>query len=322
MLSRRWRRTCQILRTSGKPRDATPSAYLRGVNGAIDYVVRHLDKPIRLADVARAASFSPFHFHRVFQTLVGMTLADFIKRRRLDKALSLMAHSRMSLTEIALACGFASSSDFSRSFKQTFHAPPSRFDVEGWRTEHRAELDATLPNGMRRLHLDRLPDLQDVGEFKVRLRELPARTVAYIRVANPYRGNAVMRAIERLVAWAERRGCADRQWLGYQWDNPEIVALKDCHYYAAVEVDEVIAKGEIGRYDFPRMLVAEIELRGGIYLELRALDWLYGTWLPRSHYVPDDQPGFEAWIGRPFAHGVEHFEINVQLPIRTRTIRR
>ena len=55
------------------------------------------------------------------------------------------------------------------------------------------------------------------------------------------------------------------------------------------------------------MTVAQIEIRGGIDLELRALQWVYGAWLPRSRYVPDDQPGFEAWIGRPFAHGTEHF---------------
>jgi AraC family transcriptional regulator len=304
------------LRIIGKSRAATPSAYLQRVNRAIDYIVSHLDVPIRLKDVARAASFSPFHFHRVFQALVGTTLADFIKRRRLEKALSLMAHSRMTLTEIALACGFASSSDFSRSFKQTFNAPPSRFDIESWRRMHRAELDAAAPDGIGRHRLDRLPEPPVGNEFAVRLRELPARTVAYIRVANPYRGNAVVNAIERLVAWAERRGCADRQWLGYQWDNPELVALEDCHYYAAVEVDEVIPKGEIGRYDFPSMLVAEIEIHGDLALEVRALDWLYGTWLPRSRFVPDDQPGFEAWIGRPFAHGAEYFEIKIQLPIR------
>lgn len=47
-----------------------------------------------------------------------------------------------------------------------------------------------------------------------------------------------------------------------------------------------------------------------------ALQWLYGAWLPRSGYVPDDHPCFEAWVGRPFSHGFEYFEINVHLPVR------
>jgi AraC family transcriptional regulator len=63
------------------------------------------------------------------------------------------------------------------------------------------------------------------------------------------------------------------------------------------------------------MRVAEIEIAGTIDPELRALEWLYTTWLPHSGCVPDDQPCFEAWNGEPFAHGNEHFELRVQLPV-------
>lgn len=64
------------------------------------------------------------------------------------------------------------------------------------------------------------------------------------------------------------------------------------------------------------MTVAEVDVRGGIDLELRALEWLYGSWLPSSGFAPDDQPCFGAWIGRPYAHGMERFELRVQLPVR------
>ena len=39
------------------------------------------------------------------------------------------------------------------------------------------------------------------------------------------------------------------------------------------------------------------------------------TWLPASRYVPDEQPCFEAWIGRPLAHGMEYCELHAQLPV-------
>ena len=152
--------------------------------------------------------------------------------------------------------------------------------------------------------------------FRVRIRELPARTVAYIRVDRPYQGNNAMNAVFRLLSWAERNGLADGQWLGYQWDNPEITSLEDCRYYVALEAERFTPRGEVGRYRFPPMTVAEVAIRGGLDLELRALQWLYGSWLPRSGFVPDDQPAFEAWLGRPFAHGTEYFELAAQLPIR------
>jgi AraC family transcriptional regulator len=125
-----------------------------------------------------------------------------------------------------------------------------------------------------------------------------------------------MNAVFKLLAWAERNGLADGQWLGYQWDNPEITALEDCRYYAAVEAEHFTPRGEVGRYRFPPMTVAEVAIRGGLDLELRAFQWLYGSWLPRSGFVPDDQPAFEAWMGRPFAHGTEYFELAAQIPIR------
>ena len=299
---------------SANRRPDTSATYVERVNLAIDRINGRLDGPIPLRDLAQAAMLSPHHFHRVFQALVGETPADFVKRLRLEKALRLMAFAKPpSLTQIAMACGFASSADFSRSFKQKFGIPPSAFDIQAWRRTHADVLEAGMPCGKR---IAALPARDNPDAFRVRIRELPERTVAYIRVARPYEGDGVLRATQRLMAWAERSGLADGQWLGYQWDNPEITALKDCGYYIAVEADRFTPRGEIGRYRFPAMMVAQVEIRGGIDLELRALQWLYGSWLPRSRYVPDDQPGFEAFIGRPFAHGGEYFELYAQLPIR------
>jgi AraC family transcriptional regulator len=300
-----------------KTRASTPAPYVERVNLALDHVVTHLAEPLSLSAVARAAMFSPFHFHRVFQALVGETLTDFVKRVRLDKALFMMSHSRVAtLTQIALACGFASSSDFSRSFRQRFGTPPSRFDINAWRDAHRAELEAAVPVSAQRLHLQRLPEEQNPDGFKVEIRHLPARTVAYIRVSNPYKGTAVVDAVHRLISWAEQHGFADGQWLGYQWENPELVPLESCRYHIAVEAERFKPTGEIGRFRFPSMTVAQVEIRGGIDLELRALQWLFGTWLPRSGWVPDDHPCFEAFIGRPLAHGMDYFELYAHLPVR------
>lgn len=298
-------------------RRSTATAYTERINRAVDHVLRHVGGPLRLTDVARAAHLSPYHFHRVFQGVMGETLGDFVQRVRLDRALAMMAEGRRpSLTRIALACGFSSSSDFSRGFKRRFGVAPSAFDLRAWREKHRDALERTLPEAAAREQRSRLPVAQNPDGFKVRIRELPARRVAYIRVRDPYKGDAAPRAVARLVAWAESHGLADGQWLGYQWENPELVALEKCQYYAAVEAAAFTPRGEVGEFRFPPMLVAQVEVRGGVDLELRALQWLYGAWLPRSGYAPDDHPCFEAWVGRPFAHGFEYFEINVHLPVR------
>jgi AraC family transcriptional regulator len=305
------------LRISERTRSATALTYVQRVNLAIDHIVGHLDEPLRLRDLARVAMLSAFHFHRVFQALIGSTPATFVQRLRLEKALGILSHPRPpSLTAIALACGFSSSSDFSRCFKRRFGVPPSSFDVGAWRRAHGAELEAIVEQTTARPHVERLPPRHNPDSFRVRIRDLPARTVAYIRVDRPYQGDRAIKAVWRLLAWAERNGVADGQWLGYQWDDPEITSLDECRYYVAVEAERFTPRGEVGRYRFGPVTVAEVAIRGGLDLELRALQWLYGAWLPRSGFVPDNQPAFEAWLGRPFAHGMEYFELAAQLPIR------
>jgi len=311
------------LRNQRKKSTDKTVVYVARVNRAIDHILRQLDQSLKLEAVAKVAGFSPFHFHRIFRLMVGESLSEFVKRLRLERALALMSRQgwatrrRPSLTDIAFACGFASSADFSRCFRQRYGVPASRFDVAAFRAKRREEWERAVGDPPRRNLLGKLPPGENPDGFAVRLRRLPPRTVAYLRVTNSFAGGGVTGAAERLVRWAEARGLADGQWLGYMWDDPEIVAHQDCRYDVGVEVpeDKIAPGGEIGRFEFPAMQVAEVEVRGGIALELRALDWLFGTWLPASGYVPTEQPCFEAWIGRPFAHGKERFELRLQIPV-------
>lgn len=290
--------------------------YVDRVNRAIDHVTRNLAEPLHLEDVARVAAFSSFHFHRIFRALVGETLAQFVKRVRLERAMYLMSHRPgTSLTDIALACGFSSSSDFSRSFRAHHGVPPSLFDVQRFRDARREAMQTALaPDEEHRLQ--RLPAGDNPDGFTVRIRDVPARRVAYLRVQRPYESDHVMAAAARLVAWARPRGLAGGQWLGYQWDDPEIVALDRCRYDVGLEIpDGVGGDGDVGIVGFPAMTLAEVDIAGPIELEMRAIDWVYRTWLPTSGWVPDHQPGFEAWNGEPFAHGTAHFELRLQLAV-------
>ncbi len=257
----------------------------------------------------------------MFRSLIGETLNQFVKRLRLERALSILSHGQQpSLTEVAFACGFASSSDFSRSFKQRYGVSPSAFNLKEFRARRREDWQAAIVDPHIRHRLQGLPPGSNPDGFEVQLTQLPARRVVYLRVLDPYRPDVVVQAAERLVAWADARGLADGQWLGYMWDDPELVEHTLCRYEVGLDVTSaeprVQVEGDIGCFEFPAMQVAEFEIRGGIDLEMRALDWLFKTWLPTSGFVPTAQPSFEAWIGRPFQHGYEHFELSVQLPVR------
>lgn len=277
--------------------------YARRVNRAIDYVTRHLAEPLDLEHIAKIAAFSPFHFHRIFRGLIGETLHDFVKRTRLERALYLRSHTGRSFTEIALEVGFNSSSDFSRSFKAHFGVSPRAFDLKRWREQGRARIT---------------PRAASTGDdrFSVRLRKLDARRIAYLRVFRPFERGRVASAAARFVAWAAQRGLSRGQWLGYMWEEPELVPLEKCRYDVGLEVpDSVALDDEIDELRLPAMTVAELELKGSLELETRAFEWLYGSWLPQSGRVPAHFPVFEAWNGLPFAHGAQHFELRIQLAV-------
>ncbi|MBL8751594.1 MAG: helix-turn-helix domain-containing protein [Planctomycetes bacterium] len=293
--------------------------YVQRVNRAIDHVLQNLADPLHLEDLARIACFSPFHFHRIFRSLTGEPVRQFIRRVRLDRALVMLSQRpRRSMTEIALASGFGSSSDFTRTFKQRFGTAPSAFDLAGFRDQRRDAWQDFVGGASHRHLLDRLPDGANPDGFAPSVVGLPPRRVAYIRVPESFRPGVVVAAVERLVAWADERGIGDGQWLGYMWDDPEIVPPEKCRYDVGLVLPEerdIVCRGEVGSLEFPAMRVAQLEVRGPIDLEMRAIDWFFRTWLPTSGYVPAEQPLFEAWLGRPFAHGHEHFELRVELPI-------
>ena len=284
---------------------------------AVDYVTQHLAGPLRLEDVARAACFSPYHFHRIFRVQMGETLASFVRRIRLERSVYLLSHrAGASLTEIALSCGFSSSSDFSRSFRAHYGVSPRRFDVERFRLSRREAMRVSLTSPDERHRLARLAAGRIPIGFTATIRNCAARRVAYIRVHRPYESDHVPQAVARLLAWADARGLADGQWLGYQWDDPEIVPLEKCRYDIGLEVpDTTVADGEVSITEFASCSVAESRHRRFRRRRATRPRLALSAWLPTSGYAPAHQPMFEAFNGRPFAHGREHFELRVQLPV-------
>ena len=101
-----------------------PAQRLRRV---LDLIDGALDKDIGLADMARAAGLSPFHFARVFKLATGQTPYQYLAAQRLKRAIDYLAHSDLPLAQIALACGFAGQSHFTAAFTRAMGVSPGRY---------------------------------------------------------------------------------------------------------------------------------------------------------------------------------------------------
>jgi AraC-like DNA-binding protein len=80
-----------------------------------------------LADLAKEFDMTPGHFCRAFKQSTGETPHGFMARRRLERSADMLRLSTTSATEIALECGFGSSSNFSIAFRREFGQSPTEF---------------------------------------------------------------------------------------------------------------------------------------------------------------------------------------------------
>lgn len=90
-----------------------------------DYMDAHLSQPLLLGELAEQAGLSEFHFARMFKQSTGFAPHQYVMNLRMAKAEKLLKLSSKPLLEIALDCGFSSSSHFSNRFKAEYGFKPS-----------------------------------------------------------------------------------------------------------------------------------------------------------------------------------------------------
>jgi len=102
----------------------TPSAERRLLGQIKAHISSNLTDHLALQDLARVAGYSPFHFHRLFSEVEGMTPRQFIERERLRQARVLLRKGS-SVTSAAFDSGFSSCSHFNRAFKKYYGVAPT-----------------------------------------------------------------------------------------------------------------------------------------------------------------------------------------------------
>lgn len=93
---------------------------LKGMNEALNFIEDNLDSHIDLKEVATRAYCSEYHFKRLFSLLSGITISEYIRRRRLAVAALELKDSRVKVIDVAMKYGYQSPDAFSRAF-QSFH---------------------------------------------------------------------------------------------------------------------------------------------------------------------------------------------------------
>lgn len=98
---------------------------LKRMNDALNYIEENLDNEINLKEVARLALCSEYHFQRMFSFLSGISLSEYIRRRRLTVAAFELNNSNIRIIDLAVKYGYSSPDSFTRAFQGLHGITPS-----------------------------------------------------------------------------------------------------------------------------------------------------------------------------------------------------
>lgn len=104
---------------------------LRNMNRALNYIEENLTNDIDFREVARLALCSEYHFKRMFSFLAGITLSEYIRRRRLTLAAFELKDSNIKVIDVAIKYNYSSPDSFTRAFQNLHGITPSEAKKNG-----------------------------------------------------------------------------------------------------------------------------------------------------------------------------------------------
>ena len=101
--------------------------YKERILRVLTHIQEHLDEALDLEELAQVACFSSFHFHRIFAAMTGETIADHVRRLRLERAAMELRSGAKQVIQVALDAGYEAHEAFTRAFKAAYGVSPAEF---------------------------------------------------------------------------------------------------------------------------------------------------------------------------------------------------
>ena len=290
-------------------------------------VLQHIDDNIAdeldLNVLAAVASFSPYHFHRLFAAWTGERLGEFLRRRRVEMgAARLAAQPALSVLDVALSVGFGSGEAFSRAFRAHFGAAPSAWRRSASRQDEtgnpgQAKGNRNQANFNRSQHHGGSFDPALEQAMQVRLETLKPVHIAYFRHLGPY-GDAVSQFWQETVyPWMVVNSLLGAPRYGISHDDPSITASAKCRYDACIAVPEkLLLSGNALRTSLLGGKYAVVDYSGPASEIGQAWSRLLREWLPASGLQLDGRPCFEFYSPDATCDaGTGHFTCQICVPV-------
>lgn len=297
--------------------------YIYRVNKVVDFIERNLDSDLTLDVLANQASFSPFHFHRIFTAFMGETVNQFVRRIRTEKAASaLLSYPERNISDIALEYGFNSDSIFCRTFKDLFGMSASEFREVKF-SEFSKNGQSDRKNGKETgAGGDYFCDENNLNtsfimNTTIEVKDMPALQVAYCRHIGQF--NEIGNAYEKLMRWAGPRGLLRfpaTKTLTVYHDDPKVTDIAKIRQSACITIDsDVRTEGEIGKMevDGGRFAVGRFEIDEKGFEDAWNQMCL---WIADNGYQAGDGYPYELYHNDHTQHPERKFILDICVPVK------
>jgi AraC family transcriptional regulator len=199
----------------------------------MDLMLDSVGDPLALKSLAASASYSSFHFDRIFRELTGFSACEYQRKRRLRRAAHLLRHEPdVPIVRIAQDCGFPSNAAFAKAFKQQFSMSAKAWREGGWRDymdqqvgrESDVSFFVAEPDNLEVLLAPYCPPQPGTIAARIAVRTLPAVLLRYQRFFGQS-GAALSIACNDVICERERLDAAAgntaaRPWYGVFDEDP------------------------------------------------------------------------------------------------------
>ena len=262
------------------------------IRRALAHIEGNLDDPaLNLAEIAREACLSPWHFHRVFTGTVGETPITYVRKRRLSEGAKKLKRETSTVLDIALACGFDSQAAFTRAFRAHYGVPPVTF---------RRDVHLTINRVYEPIDAANLRPRGAVMEPK--MIEKPAFTV--VGLAKEFTPETAKEIPQLWTEFGPRIGSIPGQkgfhCFGMCVEAEKVVDGQPCFTYAAcVEVgQDAEAPDGLAKFQVPAARYAVFTFDDHISRISGFIDRIFGEWFPATGLTRATGPDFEYYDHR------------------------
>lgn len=278
-------------------------SYMKPVNQVISYIQTNLHEKMELAGLAKIAHISHYHFHRIFKSVMGENIGEYIQRIRLEKAAFKLQTTKLSLAQIAEEVGYQTQFALSKAFKKYFEVTP--------RAYRSMATDLTIPVTRRECGIsDIWCDIRGMNSFEV----------VYTQVANPYKyADAFTEAWHHLLGYVKKEGIPDEHTEYYSFcrDVPSIISSPEQQriYVCTNNSDHLKPAGRFGVQIIEGGEYAVFTVQGSYKQLPDAYTYIYRYWLFNSEHQLKDSMVFEKYLNSPDVVDEEHLVTEIYIPV-------